>query len=497
MVQSVKPTIGKYTLGERVHLGGPGEVYRALHRREHVAVRFLPTTLAADPNFADRFEREMGRLAELDHPQIVPVLAFGQQDGVPYVVTPLEFGETLRERFARNRPLPEELLGYMRQIAAALDDAHGRGIVHGDLQPNNILITDDESVLVASFGLAGLCAPEGQDVEHAFRDDVAALARIAESGLTGGLSPTALAGATNRGLPIIRRALAKEYTSAGDFVRDLARAQSGTVEAITPTVAQPAKEKPASEARAPRQVSRLRLPQALVPQSAAGRRVALMWVAGFVLAAVVVGGAIAALGGRDRDTSVGAVVPSPATSEAPAGKAAASVVPTGDLPYYFPVENALIARRYAEAQGRLPAEATDGKLHRFAAECADPRSGADCLLVYVFYSKQADQMYNYHYKILEDALVGDFVEPAQNDDYRITFEQLPWEKNPEWARLVRESFAQLPVDYAPGGFSAGLVGNAAASNNGVADWAIVYVEREPNKQIIFELLGDKLTKLPE
>jgi hypothetical protein len=62
---------------------------------------------------------------------------------------------------------------------------------------------------------------------------------------------------------------------------------------------------------------------------------------------------------------------------------------------------------------------------------------------------------------------------------------------------VKESFPQLPANFAPGGFSAGLIGNAAALNDGSSDWALVYVDRDANKQIIFELLGDKVTKTTE
>jgi hypothetical protein len=499
MVQSARPSIGKYALGERISFGGPGEVYRAQTptaagtRREQVAVRLLPATLAADPDFAPRFEREVARLAELDHPGIIPILSYGQQDGVPYIVTPLDPGETLRERFARNRPLPEELLGYLRQIASALDHAHAAGIAHSDLDPAHIVVAEDGMVLVANVGIAALCELEREPGDDDARADVAALARIAQGGLTGSLSATALAGATTPGLAVIRRAIAHEYASAGEFVRDLADAQAGRPAAPSEQRAPVAPARKPATARPSK--SPLRLPQALAPQSAAGRRIALLWVAGFVVAVVVIAGALAALGARGDTTPANTAAP--VASEAPASKAASSVAPTGDLPLYFPIDNALIGRKYAEAQGLLPAEAADGKLHRFAAECADPRAGADCLLVFVFYSQQANQMYNYHFQVIADTLIGNFVEPAQNADYRVTFAELPWEKNPEWVRLVKESFPQLPANFAPGGFSAGLIGNAAALNDGSSDWALVYVDRDANKQIIFELLGDKVTKTTE
>jgi serine/threonine protein kinase len=497
MVQSARPTIGKYALGERINFGGPGEVFRAQYRREQVAIRLLPATLVADPDFAARFEREMDRLAALDHPQIVPILSYGQQDGVPYIVTPLEAGESLRDRFARNRPLPEELLGFLHEIATALDYAHAQGIYHGDLNPSHIVLTGDEPALVANFGLAALCDPEGQGREADPRTDVAALARIAQRGLTGSLSAAALAGASSPGLAVIRRAIAKEYDNAGSFVRDLADAHAGSRAGATVADELPTPEIKIPRSAAPRPTPRLRLPQALVPQSAAGRRVALMWVAGFVLAVVIGGGGLKVLGGRGKSEQNNAVAPPPVASKAPASTAPVSVVRNGDLPFDFPIDNALIASKYAEAQGKLPKEASDGKLHRFAAECSNPRVPEDCLMVFVFYSKKADQMYNYHFKVKENALIGEFVEPAQNDDYRIGVNQLPWEKNRDWARLVTESYAQLPPDFAPGGYTAALVCNPASLNNGSADWSMVYVDKATNRQIIFELLSDQVTKLPE
>jgi len=497
MVQSARPNIGKYLLGERINLGGPGEVYRAQFRREQVAIRLLPATLVADPDFVAIFERELERLAELDHPQIVPILGYGQQDGVPYIVTPFEPGEPLRDRFARNRPRAEELLGYLRQLATVLDYAHARGIYHGDLNPAHIILAEDGVALVANFGLAALCQPERDAGTIDASSDVAALARIAQSGLTGSLSAAALAGTTFSGLAVIRRAVAREYDSAGEFVRDLAEAQTAP---RPPATAPDEPAEPEVRVRkliTPRPTTRSWLPQAFLPQSAAGRRIVLLWVAGFILAAVVIGGGLKVIGGRSNGKPNTATAPAPVASQAATSKPAASLAPTGDFPYAFPIDNALIARKYAEARGHLPKEASDGKLQRFAAECADPRASGDCLLVYVFYSKQKNLMYNYHFKVKEDTLIGDFTEPVQNDDYRVVVSELPWEKNPNWQYLLTESFDQLPANFAPKGFSAGLVCNSASLNNGTADWAMVYVDKATNKQIIFELLGDQVTKQPE
>ena len=489
MVQSVSPTVGKYTLAERVERGGPGEVYLAHHRREQVLIRFLNDLPTASPVFTQRFEAAIERLADLDHPRIIPIIGFGQQDGVPYLVTPLVVGERLTDRFARNRPRAEELPGYLRPIAEALDQAHARGLAHGDLQPANVLLDSDGTLSLIDFGVASLYAGSGITQAATPADDIAALARIAYQGLTG---QAVAADATISRVVPGARALTKaihdsttdRFATAGDFVRDFAaelagdEAHEGPVAAAAPPATSRPRQAPPRRAHA------------FLPKSAVARRVAALWVAAICVIAVIVVGAVLLLsGGGD----------APPVAVAPiANQAGASVAPDRrGMPFAFPLDNELIARRYAEARGLLPEAAADGQLHRFAAECTNPRAEEDCLLVYVFYSKQADLMYNYHFKVVDDVLIGDFTEPAANDDFRIVMNELPWEKNPDWARLIKVSYLQLPSDFAPAGYSAGLVSNVAAFNAGAADWTMVYVDRAENKQYLFELLGEAVTKLPE
>jgi serine/threonine-protein kinase len=227
MVQSVSATVGKYTLAERLDRGGPGEVYLARHWRQQVLIRLLTDLPSDTPDFARRFETQVERLADLDHPQIVPIIGFGQQDGVPYLVMPPVVGERLTDRFARNRPRADELADYLRPIAEALDYAHARGVAHGDLRATNVLLDSNGALFLADFGVARI--DDDSIGVHALTrgDDIAALARIAYLGLTG----QALAAGSSiswvmPGATVLDRALAGStvdgYDSAGAFVRDLA-----------------------------------------------------------------------------------------------------------------------------------------------------------------------------------------------------------------------------------------------------------------------------------
>src|SRR3712207_4444484 len=124
---------GSYLLEAPLGQGGMGEVYRARHLRlanRQAAVKVLPAYFANQSNFLARFEREANSAASLDHPNILPIWDYGEQDGVPYLAMPLVPGGNLGELLERRGPLPpEEALGYVRQIGAALDYAHQRGII--------------------------------------------------------------------------------------------------------------------------------------------------------------------------------------------------------------------------------------------------------------------------------------------------------------------------------------------------------------------------------
>ncbi len=161
-------TLGTCTLQKLVGRGGMGAVFLAQQSRPHrqVAVKVLlpitrlnPTQQAA---FLERFRRETDAAASLDHPNILPVHEYGECDALAYLVMPYISGGTLRDELERERQLPLARVAlYLDQIAAALDVAHGRGVVHRDVKPANILMTSEGRLLLTDFGLVKVIA-EGQ-----------------------------------------------------------------------------------------------------------------------------------------------------------------------------------------------------------------------------------------------------------------------------------------------------------------------------------------------
>ncbi len=139
-----------------------GEVYRARDSRlgRDVAIKVLPTLATSDPERSRRFEQEAQAAASLNHPNILTVYQMGTYENVPYLVSELLEGETLREALRRG-PLPlSKAIDYGVQIAHGLTAAHKEGIVHRDLKPENLFITDDGRVKILDFGLARLMEPE-------------------------------------------------------------------------------------------------------------------------------------------------------------------------------------------------------------------------------------------------------------------------------------------------------------------------------------------------
>jgi eukaryotic-like serine/threonine-protein kinase len=154
--EQVQSTLGtSYTLERELGGGGMARVFlaeeRALGRR--VVVKLLAPDFVAGVN-AERFKREIQLTARLQHPHIVPILSTGEIGGLPFYTMPFEEGESLRVRLARSGPLPiGEAASILRDVARALEFAHGRGIIHRDIKPDNILLAGDTAA-VADFGVA-------------------------------------------------------------------------------------------------------------------------------------------------------------------------------------------------------------------------------------------------------------------------------------------------------------------------------------------------------
>ena len=148
---------GRYRLVRAIARGGMAEVWEAqdeiLGRR--VAVKVLHPHLAADESFLARFRREAIAAARLAHPNVVATFDTGVDDGVAYIVMELVDGHTLRQELAEHGALtPVRAIHVASQVADALDYAHRSGVIHRDVKPGNILLTEDERVKVADFGIA-------------------------------------------------------------------------------------------------------------------------------------------------------------------------------------------------------------------------------------------------------------------------------------------------------------------------------------------------------
>ncbi len=186
--------LGRYRILGPLGAGGMGEVYRAHDTGlgRDVAVKVLPPEAASDPEHLARLRREARTLARLSHPGILEVFDVGEKEGVTYVVTELLEGVTLRERLGRG-PLPwRRAVEIAADLAEALGAAHGAGVVHRDLKPDNVFLTRDGRVKVLDFGLARPTPAASSESET---EDLPALTRPGMvMGTLGYMSPEQLRG---------------------------------------------------------------------------------------------------------------------------------------------------------------------------------------------------------------------------------------------------------------------------------------------------------------
>jgi serine/threonine protein kinase len=151
---------GEYSLEREIGRGGMGIVYlaREVQLDRLVAIKVLPAELAARDDIRERFTREARTAASLSHPNIVPIHRVGEAAGLPYFVMTYVHGETLGERLRGRGPMTATAITrVLHDVALALGYAHGRGIVHRDVKPDNILLEEgSERALVTDFGIAHL-----------------------------------------------------------------------------------------------------------------------------------------------------------------------------------------------------------------------------------------------------------------------------------------------------------------------------------------------------
>jgi len=156
---------GHYELRELLGRGGMGEVYVAFDTRTNrtVALKVLPAHLAQDPAFQERFRRESQAAAGINEPHVVPIHGFGEIDGQLYLDMRVIEGRTLSAILAdpEVHPSPNFAVSVVEQIAAALDAAHQHGLIHRDVKPSNILVTDHDFAYLIDFGLARTAGEHG------------------------------------------------------------------------------------------------------------------------------------------------------------------------------------------------------------------------------------------------------------------------------------------------------------------------------------------------
>jgi serine/threonine protein kinase len=155
----MEPTkFGRYEIKGEIGRGGMATVYHAYDPRfeREVAIKVLPHEMLHDVQFRTRFEREAKTIAMLEHPAIVPVYDFGEEEGQPYFVMRYMTGGSLSDRMKLGPMSIQEAARLMMHLAPALDEAHAKGIIHRDLKPGNILFDQYNDPYVSDFGIAKL-----------------------------------------------------------------------------------------------------------------------------------------------------------------------------------------------------------------------------------------------------------------------------------------------------------------------------------------------------
>jgi serine/threonine protein kinase len=256
--EQLAPFFPRLEIGAAIAIGGMGAVYRARQPEldRIVALKILPPELCADPEYLDRFRAEARAMAQLNHPNLVGVYDFGEASGYFYFIMEFVEGQNLAELLHGNGSFgPEFALPVLQHVCEGISYAHGKGVVHLDLKPGNIMLNNEGLVKILDFGLAKLldpatgevhenmgtpdyAAPErflaGSAIDH--RSDIYSMGIVLYemlvgkvprmgAGLPPGMSP-AVSGALDA---VIRKCtrtdLSLRYNSAAEIKADLAKVE--------------------------------------------------------------------------------------------------------------------------------------------------------------------------------------------------------------------------------------------------------------------------------
>lgn len=171
MHEGIPERLGPYAIVSLIGAGGMGEVYLADDERlgRRVAIKIVPESVSRDAESRARLLREARAVAALDHPNVCTLYEIGEHEGRPYLVMQYVEGETLFDRLERSAMRLGECVDVATQVCAALEEAHGRGIIHRDIKPMNLVLTPRGQVKVLDFGLARFLTPSDGGSQEALK----------------------------------------------------------------------------------------------------------------------------------------------------------------------------------------------------------------------------------------------------------------------------------------------------------------------------------------
>ncbi len=280
-MENIPEKVGRYEIRSELGRGGMATVYLGFDPKtqREVAIKLLPPIVLQDPKFRARFEREAHTIAQLEHPAIVPLYDYGEDNGQLYFVMRRMSGGSLTDRIKNGPILPGDVSNIIQRIARGLDQAHAKGFIHRDLKPDNILFDEYGDAYISDFGIAKLTegggtmtgtgiigTPAYMSPEQARGDsgidgqsDIYSLGAIVYEMLTGKLpyaadTPMGIAFKhvtepvprileANPSLPaacaqVIDRAMAKDKTARYATAKELAAALAAAVGGRSPTSSQ-------------------------------------------------------------------------------------------------------------------------------------------------------------------------------------------------------------------------------------------------------------------